>query len=70
MYCKEHKIKGMILVNLRSCEEPGCKIRPTFSYIGENKKIFCKKHKKDGMNKKYHKMCEEPDCTIQASYSF
>ncbi len=43
LYCKDHKLSGMIDVKHEKCEF--CKKRPTFNYEGEIKAVRCSYHK-------------------------
>lgn len=43
IYCKKHKLNGMINVTNRKCLQ--CNTIPSFNYSNEKKPLYCKKHK-------------------------
>lgn len=50
LYCKSHKITGMINIKSKKCEYEGCNIiNPAFNNKGEIKGKFCFSHKSENM---------------------
>jgi hypothetical protein len=39
------------------CQEPDCKVKSVFNFIGEKKAEYCFKHKKEGMVDVISKIC-------------
>ena len=37
LYCKEHKLDGMVDVKSKKCLEPDCNTRPVYNYKNETK---------------------------------
>ncbi len=49
LYCKKHKLDGMIDLINKICLEHGCNIQSTYNYPCETKALCCAKHRLDGM---------------------
>lgn len=58
IYCKKHKLDGMINTNnKRRCEETTCSKYPSFNYTKETIPLYCNTHKKEGMINIVTKRC-------------
>jgi len=70
IYCKKHKLEGMINITNKRCGERGCKLQPSYNFPGEKLRIYCLNHKKEGMIDVNHKTCKENKCKKRPSYNF
>lgn len=66
VYCKEHKLDGMIDVKNKRCRD--CKKQPTYNYENQTKGVYCSTHKLDGMVNVLDKRCL--DCKKIPSYNY
>ena len=62
LYCKEHKLEGMVDIKNMKCIHGNCKTRANYNVPGMTKGIYCAKHQKDGMLNVVYKLCPEPGC--------
>ena len=62
LYCKEHKLEGMVDIKNMKCIHGTCKTRANYNVPGMTKGIYCAKHQKDGMINVVYKLCPEPGC--------
>ena len=59
----------MINIKHKTCEEPGCNIRPSFNLPNQTIGKYCSKHKKVGMIDIKNKTCEEHGCNKQPVFN-
>ncbi len=59
----------MIDVKLRTCESPGCHVKPVFNTRGLTKARFCARHKEDGMIDIKSPTCENAECGSQPAFT-
>jgi len=64
VYCKTHKIDGMVNVTKVICEYKDCMTTPIFNYRGDKHGKYCSKHKESNMIDIFSKGCREDDCDI------
>ena len=69
LYCKLHKLEGMIDVSNKPCFHPGCITRPNYNKEGESKGLYCLEHKLEGMVDVKHKPCLHSECKTRPSYN-
>ena len=69
LYCKTHKLQGMVDVKNKTCVEIDCDIRAYYNNEGESIGIYCKKHKKQDMIDVKSIKCIEVGCQFQPSYN-
>ena len=70
LYCKTHKLDGMIDVKHKTCKEKDCNTQPIYNYEREKQALYCKTHKLDGMINVKSKTCKENDCNTQPNYNY
>lgn len=68
VYCRTHRLTGMVNVCQRSCKAPNCSIEPCFNYENEKVPIFCSKHKSPTMVDIKNKKCDQSGCQKQPSF--
>ncbi len=49
LYCKKHKLEGMVNVKNKPCIYPECKTQSYYNIVGETKGLYCAVHKLEGM---------------------
>ena len=63
LYCKTHKLDGMVDVVHTRCIHDGCNsLSPKFNKVGETKGLYCETHKEDGMIDVISKRCIHDGC--------
>ena len=70
LFCKLHKLDGMVDIINKKCTQKECKIRPHFNYENEKKPIYCFIHKLDGMIDIISKTCIYPECKIRPTFNY
>lgn len=74
IYCKEHKLEGMIDVVHTKCifvkDGKECNKQASSNIKGENKALYCKEHRTKEMVNVKSKLCIEPGCPKQPSYNY
>jgi hypothetical protein len=69
LYCKTHKLAGMIDVHSKTCQQDGCNVQPVFNHKGETKGLYCTEHKLDGMVNVQDKTCQHDGCDVLPTYN-
>ena len=69
LYCKYHKIDGMVNVKHKKCKSEGCDKIPNFNIPGASKGLYCKDHKEAGMENVKNKRCEVQGCDKYPIYN-
>ncbi|CAM9241097.1 unnamed protein product [Discosporangium mesarthrocarpum] len=70
-FCSMHKLKGMVNVRHRLCNQEGCNVIPSFGFESEGSKPrFCAYHKLKGMVDVRNPRCQHKDCNRVPSYGF
>ena len=69
LYCKYHKIDGMVNVKHKKCKSEGCDKIPNFNIPGASKGLYCKEHKKDDMIDVVSKRCIVEGCNKYPIYN-
>jgi hypothetical protein len=69
-YCKSHVSTEIVRTLGKNCQEPGCKVRPSFNQEGERKPLFCKTHMKEGMINVCSRHCAELECKQQPTFNY
>ena len=75
-FCARHKLDGMVNVNTKLCDAPGCNVRAIFkrklndgddddTAKCSNNTMFCAKHKHESMQRNYLKTCSVSGCQKQ-----
>lgn len=49
LYCKDHKVRGMIDISIKKCEYEKCRQNASYNIPSEKTKKYCYKHKLEGM---------------------
>jgi hypothetical protein len=62
LYCKNHKLPGMVDVNHKICDYENCKKIAAYNYIGLITSLYCKEHKQIVLIIK-NKLCDYPKCS-------
>jgi len=70
LYCKSHKLEGMIDVIHKKCEFSGCETRACYNYIGMKSGVYCKRHKLENMEDVTSQNCIHTDCVTRACYNY
>jgi hypothetical protein len=69
LYCKEHKLEGMINIRYKMCAYQDCIKIPVYNEENEKSGLYCKEHKKDSMIDVVSKKCIYYDCKKHPSYN-
>jgi hypothetical protein len=70
IYCFNHKLDGMINVNIKKCNYENCNKIPSFNYPNETICLYCKQHKLEGMVDIKHNYCNHPNCNKRPNYNY
>ena len=70
LYCKLHKIDGMVDVKTKKCIEDNCKKQPCCNFENESKAIYCSDHKKENMINVISNRCQNAVCSKLATYGY
>ena len=69
LYCKNHKLDGMVDVVSKTCIYENCTLQPSYNSPGEKNGLYCKSHSLEGMVDVKHKTCIYENCTLQPYYN-
>ena len=72
LFCKIHSDNNMVNVKAfktKKCKHPGCKVQPSFGFLGE-KSQFCNEHKEKDMIDVINKKCVHEECKTRARYEY
>jgi hypothetical protein len=71
LFCKEHKLVGMINITKKLCKKDGCIKRPHYNFENENGATFCKEHAAVGMiNVVEKRICEQDGCKKRPCFNY
>jgi len=70
LYCKFHRLEGMINIRHEKCQYEGCKTVPSFNHESETKRLFCFEHKLDGMINITNKFCKYEGCKKYQTFNY
>lgn len=70
IFCFNHKLDGMINVNIKKCNYENCNKIPSFNYPTETICLYCKQHKLEGMLDIKHNKCIHHECTKRPNYNY
>jgi hypothetical protein len=68
--CAQHKDPDMIDLVHPKCREDGCNKQPTYSFVGEKKRLYCVSHAKEGMVDIKHERCDYDGCATRPNFNF
>lgn len=69
IYCKAHKLSGMVNVRSKTCEAKDCSTRPGYNLPGQSVGRFCVKHKLPSMVDVLSMQCENDLCTTKPHFN-